>query len=218
MNNKKPIIIVVAAMVVVLAGIFGYYWYENHYFVNTDDAYVDYNIIQLSPQITGRLVDIYVQEGDHVAAGQVVARVDDSSLPAGANENLAVVRAPIDGTIIKVVGAVGEMGVPGSPVVEMADLHGLYVTANVEETSVHEIVPGQLVTFDVDAFPGHTFSGRVLQIGEATASEFSLLPQQNTSGSFTKVVQRVPVKISIDNYQGLTLVPGMSVEVKIHIR
>ncbi|HUW63988.1 MAG TPA: efflux RND transporter periplasmic adaptor subunit [Spirochaetia bacterium] len=218
MNNKKPIIIVVAAMVVILAGIFGYYWYENHYYVSTDDAQVDYNIINLSPQITGRLVDIYVHEGDHVSAGEVVARVDDSNLPAGANEELAVVRAPIDGNIIKVLGVEGEMGVPGSPVVEMADLHGLYVTANVEETNLYEVKPGQLVTFTVDAFPGHTFSGRVLQLGEATAAEFSLLPQQNTSGSFTKVVQRVPVKVSIDNYQGLTLVPGMSTEVKIHIR
>jgi len=217
-NNKKPIIIVVAAMVVVLAGIFGYYWYENYYFVNTEDAYVDYNIIQLSPQITGRILDIYVHEGDYVSAGTIVARVDDSSLPAGANEDLAVIRAPIDGTIIKVVGAVGEMGVPGSPVVEMADLHALYITANVQETSLYRIEPGQLVTFTVDAFPGHTFTGRVLQLGEATAATFSLLPQQNTSGSFTKVVQRVPVKISIDNYQGCTLIPGMSAEVKIHVR
>ncbi|MDA8333646.1 MAG: efflux RND transporter periplasmic adaptor subunit [Peptococcaceae bacterium] len=218
MNNKKPIIIVVAAMVVVLAGIFGYYWYENHYFVSTQDAYVDYNIVSLSPQITGRLLDIYVHTGDHVSAGEIVARVDDSSLPAGANEDLAVVRAPIDGTIIKVLGAVGEMGVPGSPVVQMAALHSLYVTANVQETALYRIKPGQTVTFTVDAFPGHTFQGRVLQIGEATASEFSLLPEQNTSGSFTKVVQRVPVKISIDNYQGVTLVPGLSAEVKIHIR
>lgn len=218
MNNKKPIIIVVVAMVIVLAGIFGYYWYEDHYYVNTDDAQVDYNVINLSPQITGRLVDIYVHEGDQVTAGEIVARVDDSNLPAGANEDLSVVRAPINGTILNVVGAVGEMGVPGSPVIQMADLSGVYLTANVQETELGKVKVGQMVTFTVDAFPGHTFSGRVLTIGSATAATFSLLPQQNTSGSFTKVVQRIPVKISIDSNQGCPLALGMSVEVKIHIR
>ena len=115
-----------------------------------------------------------------MAAGEILARVDNSSLPAGGNENLALVRAPISGTIIKVLGAVGEMGIPGSPIIEMADLHGLYVTANVQETELFKVHSGQLITFTVDAFPGHMFTGRVLQMGLAAAAEFSLLPQQNT--------------------------------------
>jgi len=74
------------------------------------------------------------------------------------------------------------------------------------------------VDFTVDSFPGVRFTGRVQQIGEATAATFSLLPTRTTSGTFTKVVQRVPVKIAIDDYQGRRLLPGLSAVVRIHVR
>ncbi|MCL6635610.1 MAG: efflux RND transporter periplasmic adaptor subunit, partial [Peptococcaceae bacterium] len=112
----------------------------------------------------------------------------------------------------------GEVGVPGQPIVMVADLNSLYITANVEETDLHKVRVGQKVEFTVDSFPGVRFDGRVISIGEATVSTFSLLPAQNTGGNFTKVVQRIPVKISIRDYQGRRLLPGMNAVVRIYVR
>ncbi len=110
------------------------------------------------------------------------------------------------------------MDAPGCPAVEMAGEPGLYVAANAEETICTKLSPGQSITFTVDSFPGHFFTGWVLWFGDPTAAVLPLLPHQNTGGGFTGVVQRVPVKIGIDDYRGLTLVPGRGTEVKIHIR
>ncbi|MNW16514.1 Multidrug export protein EmrA [compost metagenome] len=70
----------------------------------------------------------------------------------------------------------------------------------------------------MDTFSGNTLVGKVKEIGEATAATFSLLPATNTSGNFTKVTQRIPIKISIDDQQGLALAPGMSTTIKIHLK
>jgi membrane fusion protein (multidrug efflux system) len=97
------------------------------------------------------------------------------------------------------------------------------VTANLEETNVHEIRMGQEVAISVDGYPGVEFSGKVFQLGSSTAAQFSLIPPNNASGNFTKVTQRVPMKISIEQRpdQGgakAALLPGMSVEVRIKVR
>lgn len=122
------------------------------------------------------------------------------------------------GTVIKKIGNVGEVGVPGQPVAMVADLSSLYITANIEETELYKVKPGQRVDFTIDSFPGTKFSGQVVSIGDATVSTFSLLPSQNTGGNFTKVVQRVPVKIGIKSYQGHRLLPGMNAIVRIYIK
>jgi multidrug resistance efflux pump len=88
----------------------------------------------------------------------------------------------------------------------------------VEETELHKVKAGQFVEFTVDAFPNVYFTGQVSSLGDATVSTFSLLPSQNTGGNFTKVVQRIPVKISIKDFQGCRLLPGMNAIVKIHIK
>ncbi len=100
----------------------------------------------------------------------------------------------------------------------VTDLKSLYITANIEETELHKVKPGQKVDFTIDSIPGVDFSGQVISIGEATVSTFSLLPSQNTGGNFTKVVQRVPVKIGIKSYQGQRLLPGMNAIVRIYIK
>ncbi len=96
----------------------------------------------------------------------------------------------------------------------------VWVTANMKETQITRIKPGQGVTIEVDAYPGVTLHGHVDSVQRGTGERFSLMPPENASGNFVKVVQRVPVKILLDDADkaGVTLSPGMSVEPTIRIR
>ncbi|MBP2644389.1 MAG: hypothetical protein H6Q67_2276 [Firmicutes bacterium] len=217
-NKKKKLIIVVSTiMMLIMIGVGLYYWYMQTHYVITDDAHIDGTIVSVSTQISGKITDIYVQEGDLVREGQNIIRQTDLSLSTGANNDLAITKSPINGTVINKSGNVGEIGTPGYPILMIADLKNLYVTAEVEETDLVKIKPKQTVMVTVDAFPGVEFTGQVISTTKATVSTFSLLPSQNTGDNFTKVVQRIPVKISINDYQGYQLIPGMNVTAKIDV-
>lgn len=220
MRNKHKLIIVFILFILVLVGVTGYYWWENKYYVTTDDARIDNtdSIIQVSPQMEGKIVEMDAQEGDYVHQGDIIARLSDQTLGSDQNLDLTAIKAPIDGTILQKTGHVGEEGIPGSPVYYMADLKKVYVTADVQETDLNKIKHGQPVDFTVDSFPGINFRGTVDGVKDATVSTFSLLPTQNTGGTFTKVTQRVSVKILINDLQGQKLLPGMSAVVKIHVK
>lgn len=216
--RKKAILGGLAAMIAVLAAVGFYYWYRSTHFVITEDARVDADKVRVSPQIAGKLIELKVEEGDEVKAGEIIGRQSDVALPPGADPDLAVIRSPISGTVIRKETSVGEVVAPGQAVVMVADLREPYITANIEETELSKIRPGQKVEFTIDAVPGHVFTGRVDSIGEATLSTFSLFSSAGTSGTFTKVVQRVPVKIIFDNYRGQRVLPGMNAVVKIYVR
>ena len=115
----------------------------------------------------------------------------------------------------------GDIIQPGQPVFTIYDLGNLWVTAYFEETKLENMKLGSPVEVEVDAYPNHRFNGKVTLIGAAAASRFSLIPPNNASGNFTKVTQRVPVKIGLDEMQfrgndsDHRLLPGMSVEVKV---
>ena len=93
-------------------------------------------------------------------------------------------------------------------------LQAVYITANYKETQLTDVRPGQPVTIDVDTFPGTTVHGHVDSLAPASGQEFALLPPDNATGNFTKIVQRIPVKIVVDANDPLAnlLRPGMSVE------
>ena len=116
----------------------------------------------------------------------------------------------------------GDVVQPGQSVFTITKDSLLWVTAYYEETKLGGIHDRQQAEFTVDAFPGVTFLGKVFSIGTNTAAQFSLIPPNNASGNFTKVTQRIPVKISIDHFNGndttirRRLVSGMSVMVKIY--
>ena len=89
----------------------------------------------------------------------------------------------------------------------------IWVTANFKETQLDEMRPGEPTTIHIDAYPGHTFKGHVASVQPGSGTAFSLLPAENATGNYVKIVQRVPVKIILDNPPAdLTLGPGMSVE------
>jgi membrane fusion protein (multidrug efflux system) len=96
----------------------------------------------------------------------------------------------------------------------------VWITANFKETQLRDMKVGQPVTVSVDAYGGHEFKGKVESIAAATGSRFSLLPPDNATGNFVKVVQRVPVKIVLENGQDPDhlLRPGMSVTPTVHTR
>jgi len=130
------------------------------------------------------------------------------------------ITAPMDGTISKRWVLVGDVIQPAQPVYTIYDMKNIWVTANFEETKLASIHLNDKVTISVDTYPDLDFSGTVFQLGSNTASEFSLIPPNNASGNFTKITQRVPVKISIQNPNParIAFLPGMSVEVKVKVR
>ncbi|QUS36462.1 HlyD family secretion protein [Falsirhodobacter algicola] len=108
-----------------------------------------------------------------------------------------VLRAPFDGVLANRAVEVGDLVSPGSQLAALVPDDGLYIEANYKETQMPGVVPGAVVHITFDALPDHEFEGRVTSAAPATGSVFSLLPAENATGNFTKVVQRVPVRISI---------------------
>lgn len=129
--------------------------------------------------------------------------------------------APADGIIAKRWLLPGDIVQPGQSVFTMTLSNNLWIVVFLEETKISQIRDGQNVRFSIDAFPEIKFRGKIFLIGSSTASVFSLIPASNASGNFTKVTQRIPVRISIesaDNYKdisSLNILSGMSAVVKI---
>jgi len=114
---------------------------------------------------------------------------------------------------------VGQLVKPGSPLGYLIPSDGLFVEANFKETQIARMQPGQSVKIYIDAYPEQTFEGTVDSFAPASGSEFSLLPPENATGNFTKIVRRVPVKISFRPGTDLTrLRPGLSTEVKVRVK
>ena len=123
------------------------------------------------------------------------------------------VTAPIDGMVGERNVRAGQYVRPGTQLITVVPLDTVWVVANYKETQLTRVRPGQRVAITVDTFPGITISGRVDGLSPASGAQFSLLPPDNATGNFTKVVQRIPVKIVLDTDHGLKdrLRPGMSV-------
>jgi membrane fusion protein, multidrug efflux system len=128
-----------------------------------------------------------------------------------------VLRAPISGTATQVDNIqLGRFVMAGTPVFSVIDDTAPWVDANPKETDITYLQVGQTVSMDVDSFPGHTFHGTVATVSPGTGAQFSILPPQNASGNWVKVVQRVPVRIAFDRDQATgDLRSGMSVRVEI---
>lgn len=122
--------------------------------------------------------------------------------------------SPIDGVIGRTFASPGERVEEGQRLMSMHDPAAIWVEANVRETEVGRINAGQPVTVAVDAYPGELFKGRVERVGQAANSQYALLPRLNESGTFTKVTQRLEVRITVEQNRG-RLRPGMMVEVTI---
>ena len=129
------------------------------------------------------------------------------------NLTRTIVRAPVDGVIGNRVVQPGQLVRPGVQLLSVVPLHEVYVIANFKETQLTKMRPGQKVAIKVDAFPNLKLTGVVDSVSPASGSQFSILPQDTATGNFTKITQRVPVKVRLDmtaQAEGL-LRPGLSV-------
>ena len=126
--------------------------------------------------------------------------------------------APFDGVVGERQVQPGDYVNVGSSLINVVPLPNVYVIANYKETQLTRVKPGQSVDITVDSFPSEKLHGRVERVSPASGSQFALLPPDNATGNFTKVVQRIPVRILIDKNQPLLerLLPGMSVVTNIH--
>lgn len=196
-------------LVIVGLGIGGYYYYfDQQNFITTEDAKVMGDIVPVVVETAGKLTEWKGRIGTVVAKGEAIGKV-------AAGNGAVDVTAPIEGTIVQSKALESQWVAPGQPLAQIVDLKKLYIMANIEETSIQDVSIGQEVDITVDAFSGTKIKGKVTEIGLATNSVFSLLPQQNASGDYTKVVQRIPVKIEMESYPE-AMVPGMNATVKIH--
>lgn len=147
------------------------------------------------------------------AAEARVQQARASLAQAELNLGYATIRAPVKGTVSRKTIEVGQLVQPGQPLMSIIPLDNVWVVANFKETQLEDMRAGQPATVKVDAYGGREFKGKVESIAAATGARFSLLPPENATGNFVKVVQRVPVKIVLEGNQDPEhlLRPGMSV-------
>ena len=195
--------------VVVIGCCVGVYLFSSSaLYFKTDNAKVTAKLYNVLPAASGKLISWDVENGDLVEQDQVLGRQDV----------LPYITSPITGTVIKNDGAVGATVSPSSPVAIVADTSNMYIGVNVEETDISRVRLGQMVDVKIDAYPGRKFRGQVTEIDPATQTYFTNTTSFSTSGTYTKVTQLVPIKVTIENKDNLPLVFGMNATVRIHLK
>jgi multidrug resistance efflux pump len=179
-KNRKPLIFAIAGAGAIAASVFGYqYWSYASTHEETDNATTEVNRAQYD------------------AAKAAIAQAEASLKDAQLQLSYTNIVAPSSGRIGRKTVEVGQRVQPGSPLMAIVESE-YWVTANFKETQLKDIKPGQEVEIKLDAFPNHPFVGRVDSISPASGAQFALLPPDNATGNFTKVVQRIPVKVVFD--------------------
>jgi len=164
---------------------------------------------------TARTADVEMLRQQWEALGHDAEQVEAQIHEKDVALSDRVVRSPIDGIVDRKFVEPGEYVIPGQRLLLVHDPKAVWIEANVKETKLASLKPGQPVVVSVDAYPGVDFAGRVERIGNAATSAFALLPSPNPSGNFTKITQRVPVRIAVNQREETPLRPGMMVEVDI---
>ncbi len=300
-TRRRGVVVGVVGLIATVVIAFLYMRYKQFY-VSTEDAMVDGDIVMVSANATGRVMTLPVNMGDPVHKGDLLARIDTTGFNAlesigrrnvsafgdlartkaqevslsvrlaNARRDLArgealrkggfitdsdldhlktmvddlesqlveirkldyvnrtaletteshplnyTIHSPLDGQVAERIVQVGQVVSRGQAVISLVDPKDTWVTAKVKETRMGHVRVGQKVDITIDAYPGKKFHGRVFQILPTSAAAISLLPPENASGTFVKVTQRVPVRIAFDDAGDVVLRPGLSTEVRIHIR
>jgi membrane fusion protein (multidrug efflux system) len=147
------------------------------------------------------------------AAEAALAQKQAAARQAELNLGYTAITAPVDGTVGSRTLRVGQYVQAGTQLMAVVPLHAVYITANFKETQLTDVRPGQKATVEIDSFPGVKLHGHVDSLAPASGLEFALLPPDNATGNFTKIVQRIPVKIVLDdNSLAGFLRSGMSAE------
>lgn len=285
-HHRRALLIGVAALVALVgAGLYGPRLLYLLRHESTDDAYVHGDtIVPIVTQVSGKVVDLRVQDNQDVSAGDLLLAIERSDYQAavdraeaevrrqeaaltnarqefaraeplerrgaisperldevaaderGAQAALAAARAeletariqlartrlyaPVDGRVTLRNVQQGQVVQTGEDLFALVNLRDVWIVANFKETQIADMRVGQPVDIEVDAYPGHVFHGRVESFQAGTGSVFSLLPPENATGQFVKVVQRLPVRIDVleGPDAGHPLYPGLSVTVHVDTR
>lgn len=166
-------------------------------------------------------VQTEVNRSQYAAAQAQIAQAQASLKDAQLQLSYTNITAPSSGRVGRKTVEEGQRVQPGQPIMAIVD-NQYWVVANFKETQLEKMQPGEPVEVKLDSFPHHTFTGRVDSISPASGAQFALLPPDNATGNFTKIVQRVPVKIVLDSqsikgYES-RIVPGMSAEVSVEVK
>lgn len=162
-----------------------------------------------------RIVSLKAQVRQAQAQGEA-ARAQFSA--ANADLGSTVIRASVAGRIGDKSVRAGQFVQPGTRMMSVVPVHAIYVIANFKETQIGLMRIGQPVSIEIDALDGIDLTGHVESLSPGTGAEFSLLPPQNATGNFTKIVQRVPVRIAIDEVSPRPLLAGLSTDVTVDVR
>jgi membrane fusion protein, multidrug efflux system len=163
---------------------------------------------------------LQVTQARAAAAQARVAQAQAALKQAQLNLEYTAIKAPGSGIVSRKAVEPGQIVQPGQPLMAIVDLEKIWITANFKETQLKSMRPGQKAKVEVDALGGREFEGHIDSIAAATGAKFSLLPPENATGNFVKVVQRIPVKIYLEAGQDPDhrLRPGMSVTPTVYVR
>src|SRR6201991_1828353 len=161
--------------------------------------------------LTSALKQVDLLKAEIVQANAALARAEAQQHQAELNLGYTTITAPIDGVVGNRTLRVGQYVQAGTQLMSVVPASGAYVIANYKETQLTDVKQGQPVDVSVDMFPGQVVHGHVDSLAPASGQEFALLPPDNATGNFTKIVQRIPVKIVLEGGAPIELRPGMSV-------
>jgi membrane fusion protein, multidrug efflux system len=180
-----------------------------------DQANASVQSAQAAVEAAQATVDVL--KAQQVEASRSLNQLQTAKAKAERDLSFTVIRAPFDGVVGNRAMQVGDLVQPGQRLASLVPLDAIYIDANFKETQLANLHPGQPVDIAVDAFSDRKLKGRVVSVAPASGSVFSLLPPDNATGNFTKIVQRLPVRIAVPAAvaeQGM-LRPGMSVVVSV---
>jgi membrane fusion protein, multidrug efflux system len=186
--------------------------------LETDRAQLTAQLAQTRAQALAARRQLAVLEAQIVQSRATVAAQRAALRLASINLGYTTITATQDGVIGRRQVKPGQLVEVGSQITTLSPLPNVWVIANYKETQLTHMSIGQKAQITVDTFPGHTLHGHLLAFAPASGAEFALLPPDNATGNFTKIVQRIAVKIVIDDADGLNdrLAPGMSVEARVN--
>jgi membrane fusion protein, multidrug efflux system len=161
---------------------------------------------------------INVIAANSVEAERTLAELNTTLAKAERDLSFTSIRAPFDGIVANRAVEPGQFVQGGTRLMALVPADGAYIEANFKETQLADLHAGQKAEIRIDAFDGEVFEGKVLSLAPASGSEFSLLPPENATGNFTKITQRVPVKVSVPAELAEKLRPGLSVTVTVDTR
>ncbi|AWM26616.1 hemolysin D [Sinorhizobium fredii USDA 205] len=178
------------------------------------------NLVGAEANIASAKANITVLEAQRAESDSTIRSLELSRDKANRDLGFTVLKAPYDGVIGNVAVQVGDLVSAGQRLAALVPVDQLYIDANFKETQIAHLVPGSKVQVHVDAYDEHSIEGTVASISPASGSVFSLLPAENATGNFTKIIQRVPVRITlpVDALAKGNLRAGLSVVVDVDTR